>query len=146
MSDHCVFCRIIEGSEPASLVLEDALTLAFVDLRQYHPGHVLVVPRAHLSDVRDLDDATGAALIRTLVRVTRAVGTVFENEGISIWHSIGPAAFQEVPHLHLHVHPRRSDDDVLRVYPQPPATPDRDTLETMAQRLRAELSRTAQAA
>jgi histidine triad (HIT) family protein len=53
----------------------------------------------------------------TLIRVVRAVDAAFPNDGMSIWHSIGAAAFQEVPHLHLHVHPRQVDDGLLRVYP-----------------------------
>ncbi|MGY0619076.1 HIT family protein [Lysobacter sp. A378] len=108
MSSDCPFCRIVRGTEPASIVCENDLVVAFVDLRQFSPGHVLVVPRRHLPDVRELDDATGAAVMSMLTRVTRAVGEAFANEGLGIWHSIGEAAGQEVPHLHFHVHPRRS--------------------------------------
>ena len=92
--------------------------MAFVDLRQFHAGHVLVIPKKHFDDVRDLDERTGAALMSTVARVTRAVGKAFPSEGISLWHSIGEAAFQEVPHLHIHVHPRMRDDNFLRVYPK----------------------------
>jgi hypothetical protein len=61
MSDGCVFCGIVRGSRPADIVWEDDLTMAFIDLRQFHPGHSLVIPREHLYDVRELDYATGAA-------------------------------------------------------------------------------------
>lgn len=64
---------------PASIVYRDALTMAFVDLRQLHAGHTLVIPRRHLKDVRELDDETGAALIATISRLTLAVGEVFPN-------------------------------------------------------------------
>lgn len=113
----CIFCEIAAGRAPASIVHADERVIAFVDLRQFHPGHMLVVPRAHLNDVRELDEATGAALMSLLSRVTRAVGEAFPNQGLSLWHSIGPAAFQEVPHLHFHVHPRLVGDGFLRVYP-----------------------------
>lgn len=119
MSD-CVFCGIVAGTVPADILWSDAHTLAFVDLRQAVPGHVLVIPRAHLADVRELDATTGAALMATVVRLTRAVAATFPHEGLSLWHSIGPAAFQEVPHLHIHVHPRRTDDGLLKVYPEEP--------------------------
>jgi len=109
------------------MVYEDALTMAFVDLRQFHPGHTLVIPRAHVADVRELDEALGAALMTTVVRVTRAVAAAFPHEGLSLWHSIGDAAFQEVPHLHIHIHPRFAGDDLLRVYPRSPTTPDCET-------------------
>jgi histidine triad (HIT) family protein len=132
----CAFCDIVNGKSPASVVHQDELTLAFVDLRQFHPGHVLVIPRKHFNDVRDLDERTGAALMITLARVTRAVAAAFPNEGLSLWHSIGEAAFQEVPHLHIHIHPRMRDDNFLRVYPSDPPAPDKRTLDDVAALLR----------
>jgi histidine triad (HIT) family protein len=135
----CVFCAIATGTAPASIVYADAATAAFVDLRQAHPGHVLVIPRAHLADVRELDAETGAALMATVARMTRAVAATFPHEGLSVWHSIGEAAFQEVPHLHFHVHPRRLGDDLVRIYPQLPPDTDRAGLDDIAARLRAAL-------
>lgn len=132
----CPFCAIAAGAAPASVVVADALTVAFLDLRQYHPGHVLVIPRRHLADVRALDDGTGAALMRTVARAARAVDRAFPAAGLSVWHSAGAAAGQEVPHLHFHVHPRGDDDGVLRVYPAPPPHPDRATLDGWAARIR----------
>jgi len=114
--------------------------MAFVDLRQFHPGHVLVIPREHFNNVRDLDAHTGAALMSTLARVTRAVADAFPNQGLSLWHSIGEAAFQEVPHLHIHVHPRTTGDDFLRVYPGDlPIEADVKTRDEIAARVRAHL-------
>ncbi|WP_149194059.1 HIT family protein [Luteimonas suaedae] len=139
MDDRCVFCEIVQGRAPVSVVCEDTLAMAFVDLRQFHPGHTLVVPRRHLHDVRELDAATGAALMAMVSRVARAVGSAFPNEGLSIWHSIGEAAFQEVPHLHVHVHPRLPDDGLLRIYPHAPATPGKDVRDAYAAALRAYL-------
>jgi histidine triad (HIT) family protein len=136
MSSDCPFCSIVRGDSPVSLVYEDELTMAFIGLRQFHPGHTLVIPRQHLGDVRELDPATGAAVMATVARVTRAVGEAFPNQGLSLWHSIGEAAFQEVPHLHIHVHPRKLDDDFLRVYPSAPPLPDRPTLDWYAAVLR----------
>lgn len=139
MTDKCVFCEIAQGSGPAEIVLQDDLVLAVVDLRQFHPGHTLVMPRRHLHDVRELDHATGAALMWAVVRITRAVGVAFPNQGLSLWHSIGEAAFQEVPHLHIHVHPRLVGDGLLRVYPHTAATPETVALKRYADTLRARL-------
>lgn len=136
MSGECVFCAIGRGEAPAEVVYEDAQVLAFMDLRQFHPGHVLVVPRPHLRDVRELDDATGAALMAAVARITRAVGSAFPGEGISVWHSIGEAAHQEVPHLHVHVHPRVRGDGMLQVYPRPPEVPDAATRARHAEAVR----------
>jgi histidine triad (HIT) family protein len=136
----CVFCEIVTGTVPASIVYHDALTMAFLDLRQFHSGHTLIIPRRHFNDVRELDDVTGAALMATTARVTRAVSAAFPNEGLSLWHSIGEAAFQEVPHLHIHVHPRLKNDGVLRVYPDSPPTADQQARDEYAARLRHHLA------
>ncbi|MCC7408537.1 MAG: HIT domain-containing protein [Phycisphaeraceae bacterium] len=137
MSKDCIFCDLATDLKRPHFIYADELTMAFIDLRQFNPGHTLVMPRRHLSDVRELDFVTGAALMSTVSRITRAVSQAFPNEGISLWHSIGPAAFQEVPHLHIHVHPRRVDDQVLRVYPSNPSTPDWNVLRQYADMVRA---------
>jgi len=135
-NDVCVFCEIAQGTRTASIVYEDDLTMAFVDLRQFHAGHTLVIPRRHIPDVREIDAATGAALMATISRMTRAVDAAFPSEGISLWHSIGPAAFQEVPHLHVHIHPRKTGDGFLQVYPGELPTSDRATRDSYAARIR----------
>jgi histidine triad (HIT) family protein len=132
----CVFCAIAAATSPASIVATDARTLAFLDLRQSHPGHVLVIPRRHVADLRDADDATAEAVIRMVRRVMLAVDRVFPSDGISVWHSAGAGANQEVPHLHFHVHPRRLGDGLLRAYPAPPPHPERGELDAWAARLR----------
>jgi histidine triad (HIT) family protein len=139
MSAACVFCEIARGAEPASIVWEDDLTMAFLDHRQFHPGHTLVIPRRHLSDVRELDDTLGAALMASVARITRAVTAAFPNQGLSLWHSIGEAADQEVPHLHIHVHPRMLDDRLLRIYPSAAPVPDKPLRDKYAATLRARL-------
>lgn len=136
MADRCVFCEIVGGTESASIVWDDHLTMAFIDLRQFHPGHTLVVPKRHFGDVRELDDETGAAVMSTVVRVARAVASAFPNQGLSLWHSIGEAADQEVPHMHVHVHPRITGDQLLRVYPSAPALPESQAREKYAALLR----------
>lgn len=139
MTEVCVFCEIVCGTQPASVVWEDDLTMAFIDLRQFHAGHTLVVPRKHLRDIRELDYATGAALMASVARIARAVGAAFPNQGLSLWHSIGEAADQEVPHLHIHVHPRLLGDRVLRVYPSVAALPDKRVRDGYAETLRSHL-------
>ncbi len=136
MAAECIFCEIIAGRAAADIVYQDELTIAAVDPRQHNPGHVLVVPRAHINDVRDLDDRTGSAVMNTLVRIARAVDRAFPNEGMTVWHSVGPAAFQEVPHMHVHVHPRRLGDGLLRVYPGVPTDADPASRAAYAERVR----------
>ena len=139
LASECVFCAIEAGRAPATVVHRDARTIAFLDTRQANPGHVLVVPRRHIPDIRDADAPTAAAVMRAVSKVARAVARAFPNDGLSIWHSIGPAADQEVPHLHFHVHPRRHRDGLLRVYGRAPRRPRRAILDEWGERLRAAL-------
>src|SRR2546421_12916883 len=120
MSAACVFCEIVRGAELASVVWEDDLTMAFLDRRQFHPGHTLVIPRQHLCDVRELDHTTGAALMASVARITRAVAAGFPNQGLSLWHSIGEAADQELPHLLFLKDPGILDVYMLQIHPSPP--------------------------
>ena len=77
MAATCVFCRIIAGDEPASIVLERERVLAFMDIRQFHPGHVLVVPKDHVDDIYALDDVAlaGGAFYTAVGRRPFATGT-----------------------------------------------------------------------
>jgi histidine triad (HIT) family protein len=136
MVAECMFCEIMAGRAAADVVYENDLTVAFIDPRQHNPGHVLVVPRMHISDIRHLDPQTGAGLMETLIKIAGAVDRAFPNEGMSLWHSIGPAAFQEVPHMHVHVHPRRIGDGLLRVYPGLPTDADPLVRASYGERMR----------
>ncbi len=136
MTTDCVFCQIVAGEAPASIAYEDERTLAFLDLRQMRGGHTLVVPKQHITDIFDLDDATGAAVMATVARVARGVRAAFAPDGVNIWQSNGEAAGQEVFHLHFHVVPRHAGDGLLRFYPQRPGYPERPELDAQAAAIR----------
>jgi histidine triad (HIT) family protein len=108
--------------------------------RQQRTGHVLVVPRTHVENVFELDDATGAAVMSATIRVARAVRDAFRPEGLHLWQSNGPAAGQEVPHFHMHVMPRWHGDGLLRWHPVAPVYPERDELDRQAGLIRAALT------
>lgn len=137
-ADSCAFCAILAGKLPASLVHEDNHVIAFMDLRQAVPGHVLVVPRRHVETLFNLDEDAAAHLMRVAVRIARAADAVFAPDGLNLWQSNREAGGQEVPHVHLYVQPRMSGDGLLRIYPgpQPPAPTERDALDAWAGRLR----------
>ncbi|MBD9375801.1 HIT family protein [Pseudoxanthomonas sp. PXM04] len=133
----CIFCAILEGRAAASRVAEDADVVAFLDLRQPVPGHVLVVPRAHVETIYELAPDTAAALMRMAVRVAQALRAEFDPPGLNLWQSNGHAGGQEVPHVHLHVQPRQHRDGLFRLYPQGlPAPAARTDLDGLAARLR----------
>jgi len=137
VSGDCVFCRIIAGELPASRVVERPDVLAFMDLRQGVPGHVLVVPRRHIPTLYDLNTELAGALMAVAVEVAQAMRRAWAPEGLNLWQSNGEAGGQEVPHVHLHVQPRRLGDGLLRIYPGSPPTPPRAALDELATQLRA---------
>lgn len=140
---HCLFCAILAGESPASIVAEDRSTLAFMDLRQGVPGHVLIVPRRHVRDIYELDAEDGAAVMRMAILVAKAVRAAFDPPGLNFWQSNGEVAGQEIWHFHLHVAPRREGDGLLRAYTtEPPAPSQRSELDALAGTLRHHLQPT----
>lgn len=115
--------------------------MAFLDLRQAHPGHVLVVPRTHAETILDITAADAADVMQLATRVARALQAVLRPDGMNVWQSNGEAGGQEVPHFHLHVHPRATADGLFQVYPEGvPAAAERVVLDRMAERLRVAMS------
>ncbi|MBN2311214.1 MAG: HIT domain-containing protein [Candidatus Hydrogenedentes bacterium] len=115
MNRDCIFCRIIEGSADRSLVCEDAHAVAFMDLGQINPGHVLIVPRRHAAELVDLSEEEAAATFGMVHRVACAVKrSGLRCEGYNVWQSNGTVAGQDVFHVHFHVLPR-FPGDALRI-------------------------------
>ncbi|WP_426661363.1 HIT family protein [Rhodanobacter aciditrophus] len=136
----CPFCGISAREAPAAIVADDGLVLAFMDLRQAVPGHVLVAPHRHAADLYALTSDEAAASMRMAQQVARALRAEFDPPGLNLWQSSGRAAGQEVFHFHLHVQPRCAGDGLLRVYPGGVPTPAKaGELEAMAQALRMRL-------
>lgn len=101
--DDCLFCRIVRGEIPSAKVYEDDLTYAFRDIAPQAPSHVLVVPKAHIpsvGDVERVDDATLAACLRACQRVAALEGL---RGGFRVVSNCGEDACQTVKHLHFHV-------------------------------------------
>ena len=135
----CTFCDIVSGKLDAAKVWESHDVLAFIDVRQAHPGHTLVIPKPHIENIFELPDDFAGGYMQTISRISRAVNQAFQPDGISLWQSNGPGAHQEVPHLHFHIHPRWKDDTVLKVYSEKPETPSPDVLERRAALVRSHL-------
>jgi histidine triad (HIT) family protein len=104
----CAFCAIVRGEAPAHCVLEDAASIAFLDHRPLFPGHTLVVPRAHVETLRDLDDATREALFAQVQRVAAAVQDATASAGSFV--AMNNVVSQSVPHVHVHAVPRNRKD------------------------------------
>ena len=104
----CAFCGIVAGEVEAALVFEDGHAVAFLDRRPLFPGHVLLVPRAHHETLADLPDALIEPLFRDVRLLARAVESAMGAEGSFV--AINNRVSQSVPHLHVHVVPRRRKD------------------------------------
>ena len=139
-AEGCPFCAIIAGTQRASVILDDGAAVAFMDLRQAVPGHVLVVPRRHVPDIYALAADETASVMQAAVRVAKALRAEFDPPGLNLWQSNGEAGGQEVFHFHLHVHPRWPGDGLLRVYPDGlPAISEPARLDALAGSLRTRL-------
>jgi histidine triad (HIT) family protein len=129
----CLFCKIVAGEIPATVVREDERTIAFMDINPATHGHVLVIPRAHATDLLEIgaEDLTACALAAQdlAVRVKTRLGA----DGVNLINSCGRAAWQSVFHFHVHVIPRYADDPVR--LPWDPAPGDPDTIAAAAQAL-----------
>ena len=106
--DNCLFCRIVSGEVPAVIVYEDANTFAFLDHRPLFPGHMLLVPREHYETLGDLPATQVAPLFKNAQLLSRAVESALEAEGSFV--AMNNRVSQSVPHLHVHVVPRRRKD------------------------------------
>ena len=135
----CVFCRIVAGQIPSTRVYEDELAVAFMDIGQVNPGHVLVALKAHAESLYELDDAQAAAVQRAAARVARAIRAAFAPQGLSVYQANGKPAGQTVFHYHVHLVPRHEGDGMALTWPV--KNPPREELEKHAARIREKLPR-----
>ena len=137
MMADCVFCKIMAKQIPATVVHEDEDTLAFMDIGQVNPGHVLVALKKHAENIFALDEAQAAAVFRSAAKVARAIRGAFEPQGLSVYQANGAAAGQTVFHLHIHLVPRYEGDGMALTWPV--KNPPREKLAEYAQKIRAKL-------
>ena len=104
----CVFCEIVRGETPAHVVFEDEVTLAFLDVRPVFEGHTLVVPRDHHETLADLPHELIEPLFSNVQLLSRAVVDALGATGSFV--AMNNKVSQSVPHLHVHVVPRRPKD------------------------------------
>ena len=108
IQEGCRFCEIVAGSTPAQIVLEDERSLAFLDTRPLFPGHSLLVPRDHHDTLLDVPEDLLTELFANAQLLARAMEEALEAEGSFV--AVNNRISQSVPHLHVHVVPRRRKD------------------------------------
>jgi histidine triad (HIT) family protein len=131
----CVFCRIRDGQIPSVTVYEDARTLCFMDINPLNAGHCLIVTKAHAPTLFEAEVEDLAAAIATARRVARALREALRPDGLNLLQANGPAAFQSVPHFHLHLVPRWTGDG--KGFDWPLVAGDRAAIAETGARLRA---------
>jgi len=138
MTTECVFCKILAGEEAVSLVHQDQLCSAFMDVQPVTPGHLLVVSNRHAACLSELNEEEGAQIFRIGQRMAAALRVCgVKCDGINFFLADGGAAGQEVFHVHLHVIPRFPGDGFgLKLPADYNERPARSELDELAENLR----------
>lgn len=135
----CIFCKIVAGQIPCFKLLEDERTIAFMDINPVNPGHALAVAKGHWPTVDVIPTEVLGAVAATAQRVAQAAIAALEPSGVNLLQANGPGAGQSVPHLHIHVMPRRPGDAVALNWDYVPG--DRAEIEAVYRRLKAVLEK-----
>jgi histidine triad (HIT) family protein len=132
-SPECIFCKIVAGELPATIVDEDERTIAFMDISPATRGHALVIPRAHAADILSVESEDLLAVALASQRLAGRAKERLHADGVNLLNSCGAAAWQTVFHFHVHVIPRY-EGDPLRL-PWLPAPGDPQEIAAAAQEL-----------
>lgn len=112
MEKECIFCQIASKKIPAKVVYEDDSSMAFLDINPTNPGHTLVIPKAHIETILDIQPEELSTLIQTVKIVAHALSDALNPDGLNILQNNKEIAGQLVPHVHFHLIPRFKDDGV----------------------------------
>jgi histidine triad (HIT) family protein len=135
----CAFCKIIRGEETASIVFEDNISLAFLDHRPLFPGHCLLVPREHYETLADLPASLVGPLFQNAQLLERAIEEGLEADGTFV--ALNNRVSQSVPHVHIHLVPRRRNDGLKGFFWPRQRYRDEADLRQVQEALRAAVAR-----
>lgn len=114
--DDCIFCKIINGDIPSYKVYEDDDVVAFLDITQVTPGHTLLVPKKHVSDIFAYDSTLATKVFAHVPELARAIKAINSDiKGMNIINNNGQVAYQSVFHSHIHLIPRYSSEDEMSI-------------------------------
>ena len=133
----CVFCQIVAGESPASVVYQDEQVTAFLDISPVNQGHTLLVPNHHAAGLADTEPALGGYLFGVAMSLSEAVRDSVRAEGVNLIVADGRAAGQNLFHVHVHIIPRHEDDGFGFQFPTGyPSQPERKSLDKDARAIR----------
>jgi histidine triad (HIT) family protein len=130
----CLFCKIVAGEIPATVVAQDERTVTFMDINPATRGHALVIPRTHARDLLEIDPDDLAAVVQAGQRLARTMKATLQADGINLINSCGERAWQTVFHFHLHVIPRYADDPMR--LPWTPEPGDLDAIRATGEQIK----------
>ena len=130
---NCIFCKILAGDLPATIIDEDARTISFMDIAPATRGHALVIPRAHAADLLSVEPEDLKAVALACQRLAHRVKDRLQADGVNLINSCGAVAWQTVFHFHVHVIPRYRGDPLQ--LPWVPAPGDPEEIAAAAQEL-----------
>ena len=104
----CIFCKVVSGETPANVVFDDDISMAFLDHRPLFPGHCLLIPKNHFETLSDLPGDLVGPFFKNVQLLARAVELALAAEGSFV--AMNNRVSQSVPHLHVHIVPRRKKD------------------------------------
>ncbi len=136
MKENCLFCKIISGEIPSHRRYEDDAVYAFLDIYPASEGHTLVTPKKHFRTFTDMNAEDVALLFEAARKVTSAVEKAFSAEGSNVGINNGEVAGQEVPHVHVHVIPRKKGDGGRGIKSIVWTETDTTNLEEVAEKIR----------
>jgi len=135
----CIFCQIVTGESPASVIYRDARVIAFMDISPVNPDHLRVIPIAHTTYLYHLDEQTGMRVFNVSHRLAQTVrDSDVCSEGVNLFLADGVAAGQEVFHVHMHVISPFEDDQMI-VTAERGTPPYRPKLDDVARDIRSHL-------
>lgn len=107
----CIFCKIISGSIPSYKVYEDEFAFAFLDIYPCSEGHTIVLPKKHVERFTKMSETDASDLFSSVNIISKAVCKAFDLDGMNIGMNVGEVAGQSVPHVHVHIIPRKEGDN-----------------------------------
>lgn len=108
---NCIFCKIVRKEIPAEVVYEDGETMAFLDINPNSHGHTLVIPKGHFENIYTVPAEEWARTMLTVQKIAPAVKMASQADGLNIVMNNEAAAYQEIPHAHIHLIPRHFNDN-----------------------------------
>lgn len=135
--EDCIFCKIVKGEIPGTLLYEDNTVLSFLDIAPAAKGHALVIPKQHYKTLLDIPHEELQALITAVQKVGAAIMTATGAQGFNVLQSNEKVAGQVIQHAHFHIIPRNENDNLDLSWEQ--GKPDKAELEALSESVKKNL-------